>query len=79
MQAVVDKAGRIILPKDVSDKLGLAPGNVVDVLADDHGAAIIRKASGIATTNPDRFERLRGSLKLDMTTDEFMAMMRGDD
>lgn len=79
MQAVVDEAGRIIIPKDVSDKLGLTPGEFVDVVANDHGAAVIRKVSAVTTAAPDRFERLRGSLKLGMTTDEFMAMMRGND
>ncbi|AMJ60751.1 AbrB/MazE/SpoVT family DNA-binding domain-containing protein [Bosea sp. PAMC 26642] len=79
MQAVVDDAGQIILPKDVRDKLGLKPGNVVDVVADDEGAAVIRKVSGVQNVEPDRFERMRGSLNLGMTTDEFMALIRGED
>lgn len=31
MEAVVDSAGRIVVPKPLRDALGLAPGTVVDI------------------------------------------------
>lgn len=79
MQAVVDEAGQITIPKDVREKLGLAPGQLVDVVVSGQGSAIIRKVQRSESEEPDRFERLRGSLDLGMTTDEFMALIRGED
>jgi AbrB family looped-hinge helix DNA binding protein len=78
MQAVIDEAGQVTIPKDVRERLGLAPGNVVDFIVDD-GSAVIRKVQPERVLEPDRFERLRGSLNLGMTTDEFMAILRGED
>ncbi len=37
MQATIDKAGRLVIPKLLRDRLGLGPG-VVEVVAD--GAAL---------------------------------------
>lgn len=38
MQAVIDSAGRILLPKQLRDALGLTPGATVDISA--YGAGV---------------------------------------
>lgn len=38
MEAVIDSAGRIVLPKALRDALGLAPGSTVDISA--YGAGV---------------------------------------
>jgi antitoxin PrlF len=68
--------GQVTIPKPVRDKLGLKPGNeVVFELAAD-GAVVIRKAGG--KPKPSRFERLRGRAGRGMTTDQIMALLRGE-
>lgn len=38
MQAVIDQAGRIVIPKGLRDALGLQPGTTVDISA--YGAGV---------------------------------------
>jgi AbrB family looped-hinge helix DNA binding protein len=40
MEAVIDSAGRIVVPKPLRDALGLAPGTVVDISQYGSGAQI---------------------------------------
>lgn len=39
MRTTIDKAGRVVIPKELRDRLGLAPGEV-DVFADGAGLRI---------------------------------------
>lgn len=41
MEAVIDQAGRIVLPKPLRDALGLLPGTKVDISAYGAGAQIV--------------------------------------
>ena len=41
MEAVIDQAGRIVLPKPIRDALGLLPGTRVDISAYGAGAQIL--------------------------------------
>lgn len=68
--------GQVTIPKRLRDHLGLKPGSSVEfeLLAD--GRVVLqtqRRALG------SRFARLRGSAKPTMTTDELMALTRGED
>ncbi|MGV0749068.1 AbrB/MazE/SpoVT family DNA-binding domain-containing protein [Mycolicibacter heraklionensis] len=40
MEAVIDSAGRIVVPKPLRDSLGLAPGTVVDISQYGNGVQI---------------------------------------
>ena len=68
--------GQVTLPKRLRDHLRLKPGSVVDFELAGDGRVFLK-------TNykapPSRFARLRGSAKLGMTTDELMALTRGED
>jgi AbrB family looped-hinge helix DNA binding protein len=41
MEAVVDQAGRVVLPKPIRDALGLLPGTKVDITPYGAGAQIV--------------------------------------
>ena len=67
--------GQVTIPKRVRDYLGLKPGSNVDFELAAEGRVVLtvdRKAP------QSRFARLRGSAKPGMTTDELMALTRGE-
>ncbi len=41
MEAVIDQAGRVVLPKPIRDALGLLPGTRVDISAYGAGAQLV--------------------------------------
>ncbi len=41
MQTVIDRAGRVVLPKPIRDALGLLPGTAVDISAYGAGVQIV--------------------------------------
>ncbi len=41
MEAVIDQAGRVVLPKPIRDALGLLPGTKVDITPYGAGAQIL--------------------------------------
>jgi antitoxin PrlF len=67
--------GQVTVPKPLRDALGLKPGSSVEFEYAGPGRATMR-ASGKKATN--RFRRVRGSLKERLSTDEILALLRGD-
>jgi AbrB family looped-hinge helix DNA binding protein len=41
MEAVIDQAGRVVLPKPIRDALGLLPGTTVDITPYGAGAQLL--------------------------------------
>jgi antitoxin PrlF len=70
--------GQVTLPKRIREAVGLKPGDKVDVRATASGGVYIEKPG----TSQRYRERLYAIAKerpiRDMTTDEFMKIMRGD-
>lgn len=73
----VTEKGQITIPKRLRDDLGIGPGTEVEFAASD-GAIVVRKVVGPSTRGPRLAERLRGRGDVRMTTDEIMALTRGD-
>lgn len=46
MKTTIDKAGRVVIPSALRDRLGLRPGTELDVLVDDFSIRLVRTASG---------------------------------
>jgi len=68
--------GQVTIPRRLREHLGLKPGSDVNFELAEDGRVFLK------TRNPppeSRFARLRGSAKLGMTTDELMALTRGED
>jgi antitoxin PrlF len=77
MTAKVTSKGQVTLPKAVRDLLGIEPGSVIDFQRAPDGRIVLVKVD--ATSQPNRFERLRGHAGKGLSTDEIMALTRGDD
>lgn len=76
MGSRVTRKGQVTIPKRVRDHLGLEPGSVVEFELGPDGRVVLVKAG--AGPGPSRFERMRGIAKTELTTDQLMALLRGD-
>jgi antitoxin PrlF len=74
----VTSKGQVTIPKPVRDYLGIAPGSEIAFRRAADGSIVVEKAD---TTNrpQSRFARLRGHAGRGMSTDEIMALLRGED
>ena len=76
MATTVTSKGQVTIPKPVRDHLGIGPGSRVDFRRTAEGDILIEKADG--PRQPSRFAKVRGSAGPGMTTDELMALLRGE-
>ena len=76
MSATVTSKGQITIPKRVRDLLGIRPGSQIDFERGADGRIIMVKAD--KKGRPSRFARLRGHAGKGLSTDEIMAMTRGE-
>ncbi len=74
--STINSRGQITIPERMREALGLKPGDKVILEFGQPGEVVIRK---VGEPPHSRFERLRGSLKSDLSTDEIMTFLRGDD
>ena len=72
----VASKGEVTIPKPVRDHLGIGPGREVEFRRAVDGSIVIERADG--TTQPSRFAKLVGIAGPGPSTDEIMAMTRGD-
>ena len=78
MSTKVTSKGQVTIPKAVRDRLNLKPGSAVDFELGDDGRVVLVKAGKKNAAPRSRFDRIVGSATSNMTTDEIMALMRGD-
>jgi AbrB family looped-hinge helix DNA binding protein len=77
MATTVTSKGQVIIPKPVRDRLGIEPGSMVEFELAPDGRVVLVKVAGPISVS--RFERLRGTATAGLTTDQFMALTRGED
>lgn len=78
MSTVVTRKGQVTIPKKVREHLGIVPGTRVDFELDEDGRVTVRKAGNKGAAKLSPFARVRGSATAGMSTDEIMALTRGD-
>lgn len=81
MATTVTIKGQVTIPKAVRDLLDIGPGSSVSFKVADDGQVTILK-EGVPTDTarpPGRFARLRGIATAGLSTDEIMALTRGDE
>lgn len=75
----ITEKGQVTIPVEVREKMGLKPGDEVEFLMDSRGARVVRAATGGRTRGRRLVDRLRGKADTTLSTDEIMALTRGDD
>ena len=75
----VTSKGQVTIPKEIRDEAGLLPGTDVEFTL-ERGVVRVRRAKGSPSRGDRLVERLRsGRPHFTMTTDEIMALTRGED
>ncbi len=77
MANTVTSKGQVTIPKPVRDRLGIKPGSAVDFELAPDGRVILVKVK--AGRPKSRFAALRGRAGHGLTTDQIMALTRGDE
>lgn len=76
MATTVTSKGQVTIPKPVREFLGIEPGSAVDFHLSDDGRVVLTKV--VAEPRRGRFERLKGSASRRLSTDDIMALTRGE-
>jgi AbrB family looped-hinge helix DNA binding protein len=77
MATTVTAKGQVTIPKAVRDLLGIGPGSKVDFRRAGDGSVILVPTEQTQTTS--RFARFRGHAGGGLSTDEIMALTRGEE
>ncbi len=72
----VTTKGQVTIPQEIREKLGITPAVEVDFLEEKGRIYLVKKAG--APGKQYKFRKLRGVANVKMTTDEIMALTRGD-
>ena len=80
MATTVTSKGQVTIPKEVRELLGITPGSSVTFEVAEDGRVLLRKAvsRGRSSRPVSRFAKLRGSATAGLSTDEIMALTRGE-
>ena len=72
----ISTKGQVTVPLAIRERLGLVPGTEVEFEVEGDGA-YLRRADGLSRGEA-LVARIRGSATVPMTTDEIMALTRGE-
>ena len=76
MATNVTSKGQVNIRKPIRDRLGIKPGNAVEFELTAGGQVVLVKVGHQRRVS--RFEALRGRAGAGLSTDEIMALTRGD-
>lgn len=76
MTTTVTAKGQVTIPKPVRDLLGIVPGSRVDFRRAADGSVVLTRVDN--KQHVSRFAKLRGHAGKGLTTDEIMALTRGE-
>ena len=68
--------GQVTIPQEIREKFGITPAVEVDFVEENGRIYLVKREGEPKKTY--RFRKLRGIAKVKMTTDEIMALTRGD-
>lgn len=76
MPTSVTSKGQVTIPKAIRDRLGILAGSAVEFQLRADGNVVLTKVGGAAPFSG--FARFRGRAGPGLTTDEIMALTRGE-
>jgi AbrB family looped-hinge helix DNA binding protein len=76
MATAVTSKGRLTIPKPIRDRLGIERGDAIEFELGADGRVVMVKVGRRRPTS--RFASLRGRAGAGLSTDEIMALTRGD-
>ncbi len=79
MGTIVTSKGQVTIPKKVRDRLGIQPGTSVEFEPTEDGRFVLVKTDRKHAARKSPFAHLRGVATVKMSTDEIMALTRGED
>ena len=72
----VTTKGQVTIPQEIREKLGITPAIEIDFIEEKDRIYLVKRKGQAKGTQ--RFRKLRGISNVKMTTDEIMALTRGD-
>lgn len=70
--------GQVTIPREVREKMGFLPHSEVEFVVEGN-VVYLRKEEGAKSRGKKLVERMRGRATVRMSTDEIMALTRGED
>jgi AbrB family looped-hinge helix DNA binding protein len=74
----VTSKGQVTIPRDIRRQMGIASQSEVEFVI-EHNTVILRPVQGSPSKGKRLVETLRGRARVKMTTDEIMALTRGEE
>ncbi len=73
----ITSKGQVTIPAEIREKAGLLPNTEVE-FAMERGKVVIKKAAGSGRRGRQLLEAMKGKGTVRMTTDQIMALTRGE-
>jgi AbrB family looped-hinge helix DNA binding protein len=74
----ITSKGQVTIPAQIREQLNLRAGDEVDFVVEGDTLRVVRSDEGL-TRGERMVNRLRGSARLTMSTDQLMELLRGED
>ena len=72
----VTTKGQVTIPQEIREKMGITPSVEIDFIEEKNRIYLVKREGRTKATR--KFSKLRGIANVKMTTDEIMALTRGD-
>ena len=73
----VTSKGQVTIPKEIRERLGIAPHTEVEFVVEGD-RVILRRIPGSGNVGRELVRKLRGRATIHMSTDEILALTRGE-
>lgn len=75
----ITSKGQVTIPLAIRQKVGLLPNTEVDFVIKGNTVQIVKSANPDRSRGKQLIARLRGKATVNMSTDDIMALTRGDE